>query len=387
MGDLISHLPHVFKTTNMNIKKTPYIYLLIAFLIASSCSDSSDSNENVIDNFDRQTILENVTDNIILPAFDDFNPKIAQLKESITQFSISTTSANLETVQELWVDAYKSWQHLEMFNIAKAEELYFLQKMNTYPTSVSRIENNINTNTYDLDSNNNNWSAQGFPALDYLLFGLADTNSETLIFYQNDENLAYMNYLQAVVSQMLQITNMVHQDWILIRDFFVSSSENSATSSLNMLTNDFIYYFEKGLRTNKFGIPAGVFSGNNTRPANVEAYYNSTISKILSLEAIGAVEDFFSGKAYNTASTGESLKSYINYMTENTTLSSTILMKFSDSKQLINLLDDNFANQIVTDNESMTDVFNKLQEGVVLLKTDMLSVLSISVDYIDADGD
>jgi len=35
----------------------------------------------------------------------------------------------------------------------------------------------------------------------------------------------------------------------------------------------------------------------------------------------------------------------------------------------------------------MIDDFNKLQEGVVLLKTDMLSVLSISVDYIDADGD
>jgi hypothetical protein len=35
----------------------------------------------------------------------------------------------------------------------------------------------------------------------------------------------------------------------------------------------------------------------------------------------------------------------------------------------------------------MVDVFNKLQEGVVLLKTDMLSALSISVDYIDADGD
>ncbi len=355
--------------------------------MAFSCSDSTDSNENVIDNFDRKIILENVTDNIILPAFNDFNPKVAQLKESIDQFSISPTLPNLETVQELWFESYKSWQHLEMFNIAKAEELYFLQKMNTYPASVSRIENNINTNIYDLESNNNNWSAQGFPALDYLLFGLADTNFDTLIFYQNNENLAYLNYLKAVVSQMLQITNMVHQDWILIRDIFVSSTENSATSSLNMLTNDFIYYFEKGLRTNKFGIPAGVFSGNNTRPANVEAYYNSTISKILSLEALGAVEDFFSGKSYNTASTGESLKSYINYMTDNTTLSSTIQMKFSDSKQLINSLDDNFSNQIATDNDSMIDVFNKLQEGVVLLKTDMLSVLSISVDYIDADGD
>jgi len=129
------------------------------------------------------------------------------------------------------------------------------------------------------------------------------------------------------------------------------------------------------------------FSGNNTRAANVEAYYNSTISKTLALEAIEAVEGFFKGQTYNSTSTGESLKSYLDYMTDNTTLSSTVLMKFSDSKLLINTLDDNFVNQIVLNNELMIDVFNKLQEGVVLLKTDMLSVLSISVDYIDADGD
>ena len=52
----------------------------------------------------------------------------------------------------------------------------------------------------------------------------------------------------------------------------------------------FIYYFEKGLRTNKFGVPAGVFSANNTRPANVEAYYHKTLSKALSLEALDAVD-------------------------------------------------------------------------------------------------
>ena len=371
----------------MSIKQTFYFSTLITLLITFSCSDSSDSNENLVDNFDRQSILENVTDNIILPAFEDFSAKTAQLEESVTLFSNTRNLTNLETVQSHWVEAYKSWQHVEMFNIAKAEEVYFLQKMNTYPASVSRIENNINTGSYDLDTNNNNWAAQGFPALDYLLFGLADTNSNSLIFYQNNENLPYLNYLQAIASQMSQVTDMVHQDWIATRDAFVSSSENTATSSLNMLTNDFIYYFEKGLRTNKFGIPAGVFSANNTRSANVEAYYNTTQSKVLSLEALGAVEGFFKGQAYNSTTIGPSLKSYLDYMTENSTISAAIITKFTDSEQLINMLDDNFSFQVTSNNNLMVDVFNKLQEGVVLLKTDMLSALSISVDYIDADGD
>ena len=274
-----------------------------------------------------------------------------------------------------------------MFNILKAEEVYFIQKMNTYPASVSKIENNISTGDYDLETNNNNWVAQGFPTLDYLLFGLKANNTSTLLFYQNIENIAYLNYLQAVVSQMVHITEIVSQDWIVSRDVFVSSSENSATSSLNMLTNDFIYYFEKGLRTNKFGIPAGVFSAKNARVGNVEAYYNSTKSKELSLEALKAVKGFFKGETYNSTGTGASLKSYVDYMTETNILSLAIITKFDESEQLINNLNDNFADQIITNNSLMINVFDKLQEGVILLKTDLLSVLSISVDYIDADGD
>ena len=101
----------------------------------------------------------------------------------------------------------------------------------------------------------------------------------------------------------------------------------------------------------------------------------------------GMIKGFFKGEAYNSSVAGASLKSYLNYMTENEILSSAIISKFDESEQLINNLDDNYANQIAMDNSLMINVFNKLQEGVVLLKTDLLSVLSISVDYIDADGD
>ena len=369
------------------MKKKHNFYILIALFIFFSCSNTTELEEGLVDNFDRQQILENVTDNIILPAFEDFNQKIVQLEESVTLFTNTKNLVSLEEVQARWFEAYKIWQHIEMFNISKAEEVYFIQKMNTYPASVSKIENNISTGDYDLETNNNNWVAQGFPTLDYLLFGLKANNTSTLLFYQNIENIAYLNYLQAVVSQMVDITEIVSQNWIVSRDVFVSSSENSATSSLNMLTNDFIYYFEKGLRTNKFGIPAGVFSANNARMKKVEAYYESSKSKELSLEALKAVKGFFKGEAYNSSVAGASLKSYLNYMTENEILSSAIISKFDESEQLINNLDDNYANQIAMDNSLMINVFNKLQEGVVLLKTDLLSVLSISVDYIDADGD
>ena len=35
----------------------------------------------------------------------------------------------------------------------------------------------------------------------------------------------------------------------------------------------------------------------------------------------------------------------------------------------------------------MLVAYDEIQEGVVCMKTDMLQSLSISVDYVDADGD
>jgi hypothetical protein len=50
-------------------------------------------------------------------------------------------------------------------------------------------------------------------------------------------------------------------------------------------------------------------------------------------------------------------------------------------------LNNNFALQIETDNIKMLEAYDSIQQGVVRLKTNMLSILGISVDYYDADGD
>jgi hypothetical protein len=217
--------------------------------------------------------------------------------------------------------------------------------------------------------------------MDYLLFGLAEDDTSLLNLYSSNSN--YSNYLTEIMDRMAFNTNYVKSEWSSYRAGFIASVENTATSSANKMTNDFIYYYEKGFRANKFGIPVGIFSGGNIFPEKVEAYHNENVSKLLALEAMDAIKSFFNGNG------NPSLKQFLdNFATEEMlNLSSDINAQLDLGKSSIEGLDSNFVNQLNNDFSGMAVTYDNIQAGTVLLKTDMLSVLQIATDYVDADGD
>ena len=399
--------------------KNLYIKLLLAVLIVISCSKDSDemfdqsssqiyqqtagsnssntsstnsssqttstNSSSQSETFDRGTILLNYSENIIIPRYNTFKLSMDNLKNSIETFKSSPTSESYDLLQNDWIDAYKKWQYIEMFNISKAEEIMYNLKMNTYPVSKERIDNNIDTEKTDL-SNPNDWSAQGFPGLDYMMHGVAENKDAVIELYST--NSKYGNYLSTLGNLMSDITNSVVEDWSSYKDIFNTSIENTATSAFNMMVNDFVFYFEKGLRTNKIGIPAGRFS-SLPLPEKIEAYYYSkngfgNLSKILVLEARQAATDFFTG-SNSEGVRGPSYSTYLDYL--ETEIGPTVETKLEEAKVRLDILQDNFINQIDDNNTLMLQAFDALQTIVVNLKTDMLSNFNIAVDYTDADGD
>jgi len=355
--------------------------------VTTSTTDTSiNQNTTTQITYDRSSFLINVADNILIPSLNQFKTDLTGLQEASNQFTNETNDSNLKLLREKWIASYKSWQHIEMYNIGRAEEIYFNSKMNIYPVNIDRLENNVSTGNYDLD-NANNFSSQGFPALDYLLYGVGTSDSEVVDKFNSGSG--YKTYLKDIILKMVNNTNEVIDSWASYRDVFVNSTENTATSSINKLTNDFIYYYEKGFRANKIGIPAGVFS-NDVLPDRVEAYYSKIYSKDLALEAMTAIDNFFQGKHFNSDETGDSLKTYLDFLDvikNESNLSTLITEKFSSAKTSIESLDDNFALQLEQDYVKVLGTYDAIQLGVVLLKVDMLQALSINVDYTDADGD
>ena len=366
-------------------KYIPTFFVLIVLIC--SCSSSNEINDINNDNFDRGLLLTHFADNIIIPSYQDFSSKMSDLKSAGDTFISAPNQTNLESLRSSWLDAYKNWQRVEMFNVGKADELQYYYFMNVFPLSVSDLETNISSGNYDLN-NPNNHDAQGFPALDYLLYGVAENDTAILEKYTTDTNSSsYKLYLSDVLNMMNNLTNLVTEDWTTTyRDIFINSTSNTATSSLNKLVNDYIFYYEKRLRANKVGIPAGVFS-DNTLPEKVEAYFNKEASKELALEALDAFKDVFDGKYSGSANANRSsFKQYLQSLDRND-LASEIENQLEIANTQLKTLGSNFYQQVSNDNSQMLKTYDELQKAVVLLKVDMLQAFSVNVDYVDGDGD
>lgn len=363
------------------------IPLLLLLSTTFGCKDEGPGDEQV---YDRTDLLTNWADNLIIPAHEDFFTKITALKTATTTFTDTPSEGSLSTVRSAWKSAYIAWQNISMFEIGKAEALNFRNFMNIYPVNTTEVDQNISSGTYDLTLPSL-FDAQGFPALDYLLNGLASTDAEIVAFYTTDANAAnYKAYLTDVTNRMNDLSDQVLTDWKSgYRDTFVANTASSANGAVDKLVNDFLFYYEKSLRAGKVGIPAGNFS-SSPLPENVEAFYKKDISRELLLNAITASERFFYGKHFNSNTFGESLASYLDFLDAklgDEKLSDRIGNQLAAAKTKTAELNDNFVAQISSNNTLMLETFDELQKAVVLLKVDMLSALSINVDFVDADGD
>ncbi len=348
-------------------------------------TDTTDTVNTV--NFDRSAMLTNWADNIIIPGYQDLVSKLSALETATTAFTDNST--DLTALRAAWLDAYTTWQRVSMFEIGPAENVNLRLNVNIYPANVATIQDNISAGNYNLDLSSNR-AAKGFPALDYLLYGIGNTDAEILSYYNGADGDAYKQYLTDIVSDMSSRSNTVLNEWEGdYRDTFVNNDGASATASTDRFVNDYIFYFEKHLRAGKMGIPGGVFSGT-VEPTTIEALYAGGISKDLFIVGLNAVQDFFNGKSYNSNAQGESLATYLDELNANKNgadLSEIINTQFDISRSAVMGLS-SFENELaVSPPTSFLNAYDEVQTIVPLLKVDMVSAMSISIDFADADGD
>ncbi|MGO4820882.1 MULTISPECIES: imelysin family protein [unclassified Flavobacterium] len=373
------------------MKKKLFIFFsALITIVACSSSDNSDGTTGG-SNYDRKVLLTNWADNIIIPSYVNYQAKVEILAANISTFNAATTEVNLQAVRTSWLEAYKAYQYVAIYSFGKSEEINLKESANTYPTSASGIEANITAGTYNL-ALLSQFDKQGFPALDYLINGLGNTDAVIMTYYSTNANATkYKKYLTDVTTRLKTNVDTVLADWNSgYKATYIANSGTSVSSSVNITTNNFVKNLEKNVRSGKLGIPSGALSSGVTFPEKVEAYYKNDVSKELLNTAIKASQDFFNGKHFNSATTGEGLKSYLDYLNtvrSGEKLSTIINNQFATIFTVNATLNNSFSNQIAIDNTKMLSAYDALQQNIVYTKLDMMQALNITIDYVDGDGD
>lgn len=373
------------------MKKIIFLLGLIVTIIACSSGDNGGDNSGG-KNYDRAALLTNWADNLIIPSYENYQAKLATLSTDAANFTATPTTAALQTLRTSWYEAYKAYQYVAIYGFGKASDINLKEIANTFPTSATGIEQNITSGTYNL-SLQAQYAKQGFPALDYLLNGLGADDTTIVTFYTtNAKSANYRKYLVDVTGKLKTTIDAVVTDWKSggYRAAYIANTGTSVSGAVNVTANSFVKNLEKDIRTLKLGIPGGLDSEGVKFPEKTEALYKGNASTELLNISIKASQDFFNGKYFKSTTTGESLKTYLDFVNaaaDGKKLSDIINTQYTTVFAANNNLNASLADQINTDNTKVITAYKALQDAVGFTKLNMMQALNITIDYVDGDGD
>jgi uncharacterized protein len=381
----------------MRTLHTPILLLLVLVVLTlfNGCTDSN-ITETTNANFDRKSLLENVGNQIIIPAYERLANSSQTLHQAAQKLVNQPSEAQLLATQEAFKSAYRDWQSCSVYGFGPGADSTLRGSLNTFPTNTETIEANINSGQYRLGSPSN-YAAKGFPAIDYLLFG--QPPNYTLDKLQKDDAANQRK------KYLLDLTAEIERKVIGVRDAWKSGYiqtfiENDGTdvgSSYGQLINELNYDYEI-IKRNKIGVPVGLGRGldGTLRPEQTEGFY-SGISLTLCRAHLEAIRLLYLGNPSATQ-TGigfdDNLRALnaqkdllINNQVQQVSLDQAIQDQFQQGSNALAKVQDPLTNALTAQRTDVEKAYEELKKQVVLLKTDMTSALGVLITYQDSDGD
>ena len=358
------------------------LYLMVAVLATaltfSACGED-DSEEPTPGTDPTETdftdLLSNQVNEIIIPSMEKYQEEMTDFVAAVAGFASSRDEASLVTLRSAHRAAYLAYQAAAVHNFYSTSNQALVETTNLYPVDVTLLENLIASESYNFSTEAQE-RANGFPAIDYLLYGPADVLA---YFGEDAKRLAF---LQALVNSMKDKADTLVSLWTgNLANNFVENGGTALGSSISVQLNESLVYYEEHIRGNKVGIPIGL-NGPNDSPIDpdatkIEAYYqslvegNENLALALLRASIEEVEDFYLG----TGADGTDGQGYDDLLLarDQAAVDTDIKAQF---EAIYSQIGD--RNSISGDNS----LYNSIQTIVTLFKSDLFPLLDVQ----DADG-
>lgn len=372
------------------------LYLLIVCCIFSC---SNDDVVTPVDTFDRTTLLESQLQKVILPRLDKTKESVDKLQTDVSAFVQNPTISNLQIARVQWIEAYKQWITISFLDFGPGDGSFgtITENIGTFPVRVQSgtseagatlkgIETLIAEGDYSL--NNFFRDTRGFIGLEYLLF--SENEASIVAKFTTDSQFEIRKqYTNAVVNDIKNRISALYSEWNgSYKTTFLASKGTDVGSSTSLLYNAFLKNFEQ-LKNFKVGVPSGLRAGQTKiEPEKVEGFYcgSSTEFAKIHFESIKSIY-----RGYDSDSTNSI--GFIHYLRSisggEALIQSTVSQMNAIDGVLVQLSASStpLSQKIQSQNPLVSSLFTELSKLTRFIKSDMSSLMGISITFSSGDGD
>lgn len=349
--------------------------MTVAF-VCYACSKSSGDGENNNPGNDafKTGMLTNYADNLIVPAYTDFQSKVNAMETVVNNFLNAPSAGTLDAVRPVFKDAYLSFERISMPFLGPASSIAANSYINTFPTLTAKIEAGIQSGVYDFTVSVVSDSIQGLPALDYLLF-----STGAVAQFSATDAANRKKYVRDVVARIKLLTQNVLTQWNGgYRSVFIASLKTDVGSSIGLLVNQFALEMDR-MKGPRIGWPFGKQSNGIVFANKCEAYYAG-------FSAALAVENLSSLKNYYTGGAGSGIDDYLVLLKKDQ-LNKDVLAQFDVAINALKAIPDPMSAAFTNNPVLVEEAYKQVQKLLTLLKTDVASATAVQINYMDNDGD
>ncbi|WP_299458073.1 imelysin family protein [uncultured Microscilla sp.] len=340
--------------------------------------------------YNRQLILENVGNNIIVPQLNTLQQKMSTLVKAAQAFETETTAENLQLVRNAWQAATLQWERCAFFNFGPIKMQETSLKIDFNPARTHIIESVLGDASIMLDQAyvaTLGVAAKGFPAIEFLLFDHEKTLEQMLALFTTDaQAIRRKAYVRAAAQNIEVQVTAVAQEWANnggnYLQTFIKNSQGG-NDAVNTLANKMIETAEIVANT-KLGVPLGVqLKDGSPQPEKTEAWRSKTslAHLVANLDMMTMV---FKGDL------GDGFDDYLNALKASgsgQSLANRIVAHIAKTKQAVLAIQPTLYEAVSADQTQTKAAYELARELVVLIKVDMMNALGGIVTFNDNDGD
>lgn len=358
------------------------ILLTICFpLLFSACAPDEEATNLCpeLDETEQQSIFTVYKDQVILPAYLDAYNNLLLLRDDLALLVDNPNAVILEQTQARFRAAYIYWEYAEPFYFGPAEDQLIEDHVNFFPIDLDALEETIN-NGFDSDVTER--YDRGFPAMDYLLF---EGETSDVLTRMADSDVK--SFLISNVNNMINRMAKVIEDWQgAFGAAFVNNIGKVDGASLSQLINSYNRHFET-IKRNRIGLASGILTLGFKNVEVLEGYYSNSSLELLNA-AVEASSTFFLGDSQEELP--NSISRFIRNLdlrVSNNLLANEMKISIDEYTQALSTFDSNLADAIINDEQKITGLYQVFSGFVVLAKTDMPTLMCISITYVDNPSD